>query len=126
MEAHVRLPRWLARVNRVVTNRVMGLWAPYLPPWAVVVHRGRSSGRQYRTVLWAFVRKRTVVIALTYGHTDWLSNLEAADGGRIIRCGRTYVLKNPRVVTANDATALPVGTRWTTRVFGSAFVADLQ
>lgn len=53
---HIRLPRALARINRVVTNRVMGLWAPYLPPWAVLLHTGRRSGRAYRTVLFAFVR----------------------------------------------------------------------
>ncbi len=80
----MRLPRWLARFNKLVTNRVMGLWAPYLPPWAVVVHRGRKTGRTYRTVLWAFPRNERLVIALTYGDTDWSRNVLAAGGGQIV------------------------------------------
>lgn len=118
----IRLPRALAKINRVLTNRVMGLWAPYLPPWAVVLHTGRRSGRAYRTVLWAFVRRETVVIALTYGETDWLRNLLAAGSGRLRRLGRTRNLIAPRVVT--DPAELPVGTRWTVQVFGAALVAE--
>ncbi|WP_166351617.1 nitroreductase family deazaflavin-dependent oxidoreductase [Phytoactinopolyspora limicola] len=122
---HIRLPRWLARFNRIGTNRVMGLWAPYLPPWAVVGHQGRRSGVAYRTVVFVFVRRRTAVIALTYGPTDWQHNLEAAGGGTLTRLGRTWQLTNPRVVNGVDAAQLPAGTRWTARVFGSALVATL-
>lgn len=119
----LRLPRALARFNKVATNRVMGLWAAYLPPWALVVHAGRRSGRSYRTVVFAFVRHETVVVALTYGETDWLRNVLAAGGGRILRRGRTHTLSDPRVVT--QPYQLPAGTRWTVRVFGSAMVAEL-
>ena len=35
------LPRSLARFNKKVTNRIQGLWAPWLPPWAVIIHKGR-------------------------------------------------------------------------------------
>ena len=122
----MRLPRWLARFNRIGTNRVMGLWAPYLPPWAIVIHRGRKSGTTFRTVLWAFTSGRTVVIALTYGETDWSRNVLAAGGGQLVRLGRTYTMTNPRVIRAADAEALPAGTRWTARVFDLALVADLS
>ncbi|NDL59273.1 nitroreductase family deazaflavin-dependent oxidoreductase [Phytoactinopolyspora mesophila] len=122
---HIRLPQWLARFNRVGTNRVMGLWAPYLPPWAVIGHRGRRSGKAYRTVVFAFVRGRTVVIAMTYGPADWQRNLESAGHGEITRLGTTRPMTNPRVVAGDAAAELPRGTRWTARVFGSAFVADL-
>jgi deazaflavin-dependent oxidoreductase (nitroreductase family) len=122
----MRLPRWLARFNRIGTNRVMGLWAPYLPPFAVVSHRGRKSGSTYRTPLLAFPRGETVVIALTYGETDWSRNVLAAGGGRLTRLGRTVEMTNPRLVRASEATALPAGTRWTARVFGISLVADLR
>lgn len=122
----LRLPRSLARFNRIGTNRVMGLWAPYLPPWAVLVHRGRRSGSEYRTPLFAFSRNHTLVIALTYGETDWLRNVLAAGGGQIIRLGRTRTFTNPRVVTTAHRDELPVGTRWTARIFGSSLVADLE
>lgn len=123
---HIRLPHAMARFNRAVTNRVMGLWAPYLPPWAVVLHRGRRTGRAYRTVVWAFVRRGTVVVALTYGRTDWLRNVLAAGGGEVVRLGRPRTISNPRVIAAADRNALPRGTRWTARVFGSALAADLS
>jgi len=120
------LPRWLARFNKVGTNRVMGLWAPYLPPWAVVVHRGRRSGKTYRTPLWAFPSGETLVIALTYGETDWSRNVLAAGGGELVRLGRTRTFSNPRIVPADRADELPAGTRWTARVFGKALAADLS
>ncbi len=121
----MRLPRWLARFNKLVTNRVMGLWAPYLPPWAVVVHHGRKTGRTYRTVLWAFPRNERLVIALTYGDTDWSRNVMAAGGGQIIRLGRTRGFTNPRIVSDPHDVALPWGTRWTVRIFRRSLVADL-
>lgn len=123
--AHVRLPRALARINRYVTNPIMGTWAPYLPPWAVLEHRGRKSGTTYRTVIFAFLRGDTVVVALTYGETDWLRNVLAAGEARLTRRGRSHVIRSPRVVMADDAAELPAGTRWTARVFGSSMIADL-
>ncbi len=63
----MRLSRRVAHFNRRVTNRIQGLYAWLLPPWAVIVHRGRRSGRNYRTPLFAFRRDRTIVIALLYG-----------------------------------------------------------
>jgi len=121
----MRLPRWLARFNKLVTNRVMGLWAPYLPPWAVILHRGRKTGKPYRTVLWAFPSKQTLVIALTYGETDWSRNVIAAGGGEIVRLGRTRKFTNPRIVTDPGDPALPQGTRWTVRIFGKSLLVDL-
>src|SRR5690625_4543192 len=122
---HFRLPRRLARINRPVTNPIMGTWAPYLPPWAVLEHRGRKSGPAYRTVIFAFVRDTTVVVALTYGETDWLRNVLASGEARLTRLGRSHVIRSPQVVTAHDADTLPTGTRWTARVFGSSMIAEM-
>ena len=43
------LPPGLARFNRSVTNHVTRPLIAHLPYGAVVVHRGRRSGREYRT-----------------------------------------------------------------------------
>lgn len=56
----MKLSRRVARFNKTVNNRVQGLYAWLLPPWAVILHRGRRSGRSYRTPLLAFRRDRTV------------------------------------------------------------------
>jgi deazaflavin-dependent oxidoreductase (nitroreductase family) len=99
----MKLSRRVAHFNKRVTNRIQGLYAWLVPPWAVIVHRGRRSGREYRTPLFAFRRGRTVVIALLYGEeSDWLANLRAG-GGHLIRGGRSYVLGPPEVVETTAA-----------------------
>lgn len=122
----MRFPRALARSNKYIANRVMGTWAPYVPPWAVVHHRGRVSGTAYRTPLWAFVRGSMLVIVLTYGETDWSRNVVAAGGGEIERLGKTRRFTAPRIVDAEHADELPPSLRFATRVFGSSLIADLQ
>jgi deazaflavin-dependent oxidoreductase (nitroreductase family) len=98
----MKLSRGVARFNRLVTNRIQGLYAWLVPPWAVILHRGRRSGRQYRTPLFAFRRDRTLVIALLYGEeSDWLRNLRK--GGHVIRGGRTFTVGPPEVVETRAA-----------------------
>ena len=100
----MRLPRRLARFNRVVTNRVQGLWAPRVPPWAVLLHAGRRSGRGYRTPVLAFTTGEHLVVALLYGEeSDWLRNLMAGPG-QVVRRGRTYALVGAPRVTPTSAT----------------------
>jgi deazaflavin-dependent oxidoreductase (nitroreductase family) len=102
----MKLSRRAARFNKRVTNRIQGLYAWLIPPWAVILHRGRRSGRQYRTPLFAFRRGRTLVIALLYGEeSDWLRNLRAG-GGHVIRAGRTFVVGPPELVETIDAASL--------------------
>jgi deazaflavin-dependent oxidoreductase (nitroreductase family) len=102
----MKLSRRFARFNKRVTNRIQGVYAWLLPPWAVILHRGRRSGRHYRTPLFAFRRERTLVIALLYGdESDWLRNLRA-DGGHVIRRGRTYAVPPPKVVGTGEADPL--------------------
>ena len=101
----MKLSRGVARFNKRVTNRIQGVYAWLVPPWAVILHRGRRSGREYRTPLFAFRRDRTLVIALLYGEeSDWLRNLR--NGGHVIRAGRTYVVGPPEVVESSVADLL--------------------
>lgn len=93
------MPDALRRFNRVVTNRLLGVLAGRVRPFARLVHTGRRTGRRYRTTLWAFEEDRRVAIALTYGRgVDWAKNLLAAGGGRIELGGETSDLVNPRIV----------------------------
>jgi len=115
----------LARFNRVVTNPIQGLWAPYVPPWAVVVHEGRKSGKTYRTPVSAFVRDGVMAVALPYGDdTDWLRNLQAAGGGELRRRGRRLYLTNLRVLTRSDD--LPRPARVASRFAPKVLVADVE
>jgi deazaflavin-dependent oxidoreductase (nitroreductase family) len=102
----MKLSRRVARFNKLINNPVQGVYAWVLPPWAVILHRGRRSGRPYRTPLLAFKRDRTLVIALLYGEeSDWLRNLRAG-GGEVIRGGRTFRVGAPGVVDTGDAAVL--------------------
>ena len=77
------LPRRLAQFNKVVTNRLFAPLAGRIPPWIVIEHVGRRSGRVYHTVVWAFPYRHDLVIALTYGpSSDWVRNVVAAGACR--------------------------------------------
>jgi deazaflavin-dependent oxidoreductase (nitroreductase family) len=94
----LRLGRPLARFNRVVTNPIQGQYAWLLPPWAVVCHRGRRTGRPYRTPVNAYRRGCTLAIVVLYGaESDWVRNI-LAGGGQVVRAGRTYELLEARLV----------------------------
>ncbi|MEV4253524.1 nitroreductase family deazaflavin-dependent oxidoreductase [Spirillospora sp. NPDC049652] len=121
------LPRSLARFNRIVTNPLQGLWAPYLPPYAVIVHRGRTSGREYRTPVLAFRHGGALVVGLPYGAgSDWVRNVLAAGEAGVERLGRLRRLENPRVLTADTPSAeLPGVARRLVRHM-DVLVADIR
>jgi deazaflavin-dependent oxidoreductase (nitroreductase family) len=73
------LPRWLARFNRRVTNRLAAAVAGKGRPFSTVVHVGRVSGKTYRTPVTVFADGDRYRIALTYGPgADWVQNVLAA------------------------------------------------
>ncbi len=94
----VPLPDRLARIDRRVTNPIMRTFAGRVPGFAIVVHRGRRTGRQYRTPVNAFRSPGGFVIALTYGpDRDWVRNVLAAGGCTIEWRGRPRRLGHPTV-----------------------------
>jgi deazaflavin-dependent oxidoreductase (nitroreductase family) len=92
------LPRWLGRFNLVVTNRISGLVAGWLPLFGIVEHVGRRSGEVRRTPINVFRRRSgAYVVALTYGaDTNWVRNVLAAGGCRLRTRGRWGTLVKPR------------------------------
>ena len=101
-------PRWLARFNRRVTNRLTLRMAPRLPGFGVVVHTGRRTGRLYRTPVNVFPRPAGFVIALTYGSdSEWVHNVIASGGCALETRGRTYQLSSPRLFRDERHRAVP-------------------
>jgi deazaflavin-dependent oxidoreductase (nitroreductase family) len=101
------LPRSLARFNRVVTNRVFAPLAGRIPPWVIVEHTGRRSGRVYRTVVWAFPHDGDLVFALTYGpNADWVRNVLAAQSCRVKWRGRWRTFSRAELVRGEAALRL--------------------
>lgn len=109
----MHFPHFMRQVNRVFTNRVMGLFAGFVPPLAVIHHVGRSSGRPYHTPVVAFPSATGFVIPMTYGRdVDWARNIVSAHGCEIERLGQRVTAANPRIVGFNGAAAhLPAAVR---------------
>ncbi|WP_068163789.1 nitroreductase family deazaflavin-dependent oxidoreductase [Rhodococcus phenolicus] len=119
------LPAALARFNRVVTNRVVRPLAAHLPYMAVVEHRGRRSGRVYRTPVNVFADGDRYRFALTYGPgVDWLRNVRAAGGCVVITRGRTVTLTAPRTGHDPGAAWAPPPVRWVLTTIGATDYLD--
>lgn len=109
-------PRWVARANKIGLNRVTKFVATWAPGWAVVIHRGRRSGRTFRTPLWAFRRGDGYVIALTYGsNADWVRNVLAAGGCELQTRRRRLQLGNPVLYRDEKASDMPPVIRFLLR-----------
>ena len=106
------LPRFIARVNRRVTNRLLGGLASRLPWFGVVVHTGRRSRRQYRTPVNVFRRGDRYIIALTYGSdADWVRNVLAEGGCTLETRGHMLHLSRPRLFHDESRDAVPAPVR---------------
>ncbi len=102
------LPRWLARINLFVTNRVLGPLANHVAGMGIVIHEGRKSRRQYHTPVMVFRRDNRFVIALTYGpQSQWVQNVLAANGCEFLTQGKTFHLTNPVIVHDERRSAVP-------------------
>jgi deazaflavin-dependent oxidoreductase (nitroreductase family) len=76
-------------------------WNPF---FAVVVHRGRRSGRVYAAPVGARRVRDGFVISLAFGaKVDWYQNLLAADGGVIRWRGLDYPVSGPQPLEASIA-----------------------
>jgi deazaflavin-dependent oxidoreductase (nitroreductase family) len=80
--------------------------ATRMPNMAVIEHRGRSSGKRYRTPVMAFVANGEFVVVLNYGtQSDWVGNVEAAGSAGILYRGKRFRQTHPRVIPV-DSTSL--------------------
>lgn len=113
MVTGVGLPARLARFNRVVTNPILRPVATRAPYFGVVVHRGRVSGRIYRTPVNVFERGGEFVFALTYGsERDWVKNVIRQGRFTLVHRGRSTDLVEPRLLETEEAPAsIPVPAR---------------
>jgi deazaflavin-dependent oxidoreductase (nitroreductase family) len=87
-------------IGRRLNPHILALaGSPRLPLFAVVLHRGRRSGRPYATPVGARRTPGGFVIPLTFGEeADWFQNVRAA-GGCVIRWkGADYPVVEPEIV----------------------------
>jgi deazaflavin-dependent oxidoreductase (nitroreductase family) len=96
------IPKNITGFNKHVTNKIILTFAGWLQPFAVIRHKGRHSGKIYRTPVLAFSVKeepRMRIVVLTYGrNVDWLKNLFAAGSGELECGGYTIIVSGFSVV----------------------------
>ena len=100
------IPRTVAKLNRAGLNRVTRRFAGRIPPFVLVSHTGRKSGKTYTVSLMAFRSDdaNRMVIALTYGEaTDWQRNIEAGGPASITSRGVTRPIVGLHIADRRDA-----------------------
>jgi deazaflavin-dependent oxidoreductase (nitroreductase family) len=86
----------------------------------VIHHKGRRSGREYSTPIWAVPTTDGFVVSLPFGEdVDWLKNVLAAGRATIETGGQTWTAIEPEVIDRQTARALlPPRARLLFRVAG--------
>jgi deazaflavin-dependent oxidoreductase (nitroreductase family) len=118
-------PPLVERLQIKYFNPMMKPTARYLPTFAVVKHRGRTSGTEYETVVNAFRKGNVLAIALAHGQTNWVKNVLAAGEADVHLFRKDVHITNPRVLPAGtDDPTLPGFMRRGAKNMG-VFVADI-
>ena len=94
------MPPALERLQIKFMNPLLRPISKWMPGFAVIKHRGRTSGKEYETIVTAYRKDSVLAIGLMHGKTNWVKNVLAA-GEADIRVGRKDLhLANPRVLPA--------------------------
>lgn len=97
--------RFRPAVNRYL-NRFTPPMAKRLPGFAMLTHRGRTTGRTYTTPINVFQRGDEYFVFLTYGSdAQWVKNVLASGSCSIETRGRIVELAEPELV--NDPELQP-------------------
>jgi deazaflavin-dependent oxidoreductase (nitroreductase family) len=111
MAAGTRLQGMRSFTLRFV-NPVTRLVAGRLPGFGILVYRGRTTGKGYRTPMNVFRRGDHMVFALTYGpDVQWVKNVIAAGELDVRTGGRELHLVEPRLYADPHLRDLPAAIR---------------
>jgi deazaflavin-dependent oxidoreductase (nitroreductase family) len=107
------------RLRHIATRYVDPVLRPLarrLPTFGVVTHRGRRTGRTYRTPINVFRRGDSYLFFLTYGSdVQWVKNILAAGSCSLETRGRIIELVEPELVTDPELRPAPVAVRFIER-----------
>lgn len=118
-------PVWFENIQVKYLNPLLKPIARFLPGTATIEHRGRKSGKEFKTIVTTYRKGDLLTIALGHGKTDWVKNVLAA-GEADVRYARSVVhITNPRILEAgSDGDGLPrLARTQLTRM--AVFVADV-
>ncbi|MCH9643186.1 MAG: nitroreductase family deazaflavin-dependent oxidoreductase [Actinomycetia bacterium] len=119
------IPPQLERLQIKYINPLLRPLSKRMPGLGVIKHRGRTSGRDYETIITPYRKGQVLAVGLAHGKTNWVKNV-LASGEADIQIGKKNLhLVNPRVLPAGTVDgSLPriaqvVGKR------SGVFVADI-
>jgi deazaflavin-dependent oxidoreductase (nitroreductase family) len=96
-----------------------------MPGFAVIKHRGRTSGKEFETIVTAYRKDGVLAIGLAHGKTNWVKNVLAAGEADIHVARKDLHLTNPRVLPAGTVDpTLPRIAQMLAKRQGT-FVADI-
>lgn len=101
------------KFNCAILNPITKLFAGHLF-YSIVYHKGRRSGKEYSTPVFAAIRNEHIYIPLPYGaNTDWMLNMQAKGKCDVKIRGKLYSSTNPEIVGATMALSVfPSIIRW--------------
>jgi deazaflavin-dependent oxidoreductase (nitroreductase family) len=115
MKARTRAWRFRRIATRFLDPVIRPL-AAWVPTFAVVTHRGRTSGRVYRTPVNVFRRGDAYLFFLTYGaDADWVKNVLAAGSCSLRTRGHDVALVDPELIEDRELRAAPLIPRFIER-----------
>ena len=124
-EAPMVFPPWLERLQIKYFNPAIRPLARRMPTFAIVKHRGRTSGTPYETIVTAYRKGDVLAVGLLHGKTNWVKNVLAAGEADIHVSRKDLHLVNPRILPAGtDDPSLPRIARIVGKRQG-VFVADI-
>jgi deazaflavin-dependent oxidoreductase (nitroreductase family) len=104
--------RWIRPFTTHVFNRFSRLFAGRLPGFAILINKGRRSGKTYETPINVFRHGDHYVFALTYGSdVQWLKNVLAAGRVTMISRGRRIELVEPELIVDPTRKLVPAPVR---------------
>jgi deazaflavin-dependent oxidoreductase (nitroreductase family) len=104
--------RWIRPFTTHVFNRFSRLFAGRLPGFAILINKGRRSGKTYETPINVFKHGDHYVFALTYGSdVQWLKNVLAAGHVTMISRGRRIELVEPELIVDPTRRLVPALVR---------------
>ncbi|WP_197739947.1 nitroreductase family deazaflavin-dependent oxidoreductase [Mycolicibacterium sp. P9-64] len=120
------MPVWLERFQIKYVNPLLRPLSKRAPGFAVVKHRGRTSGKEFETIVTAYRKDGLVAIGLMHGKTNWVKNVLAAGEADIHVARKDLHLTNPRVLPAGTVDpTLPRIAQMLAKRQGT-FVADIS
>jgi deazaflavin-dependent oxidoreductase (nitroreductase family) len=112
------------RFRKVVKRHVNPITRPVakrLPTFAILTHRGRSTGRTYRTPINVFRRGTDYIFFLTYrSDVQWVKNVLATGSCSIETGGRVVELVDPELITDPELRPAPPHVRFVERRIAGA------